>query len=348
MIEHDAELLWALQHGIPLEPRPFARLGELLGLSEAALLKRLKQLIANGTIRRFGGVFDSRRLGYRSVLCAMTLNERELDEVVPHLIPQPGITHCYLRAEGGEAPGAECERRTPNLWFTFAALAERFERQFDALKRAAEPHAVLALPALRRFKIDVVFDPRTRDDDETAGLLETFPVAQDARAEAEVSLPFSAKQKQIVREMQGAVPIVAEPFAAIADRLELPVTELLAQVREWSASGVLRRLGAVVRHQTLGFHGNGMCVWLVPAEQALMIGRRLATFAEVTHCYERPAARDFPYNMYAMIHAATPERARRLFERIAAAAELGGGTVLLSVREYKKSSMAYFNDENEE
>jgi len=348
-MDHDAELLWALQRGIPLEPRPFARLGKLLGLSEDALLTRLEQLIADGTIRRFGAVFDSRRLGYRSVLCAMTLNERELDAVVPQLIPHPGITHCYLRAASAEAPAQGTARQPcmPNLWFTFAVRADRFDRQFDALTRAAVPHQVLALPALRRFKIDVVFDPQTRADDETAGLPEGRPVQHDPHAETEISAPFSAKHKEIVRQMQGAVPVVAEPFAAIAGQVGMPEAELIEQLREWRTFGVLRRLGAVVRHQTLGFHGNGMGVWFVSAADVITAGRHLVTFAEVTHCYERPAAPEFPYNMYAMIHAATPERARRLFERISAAVELGDGTLLLSVREYKKSSMAYFNDESE-
>ena len=105
----------ALQRGIPLCARPFEELSRELGCGEADLLACLARQRAAGTVRRFGAVFDTRRLGYRSALCAAAVSVEALDAVAAKLTPLVGVTHCDVR-EGTSAlrPGV------PNVWFTLS------------------------------------------------------------------------------------------------------------------------------------------------------------------------------------------------------------------------------------
>ena len=108
----DARLLVILQQGLPIDARPFARIGEGLGLSEEAVLARVRSLFESGVARRFGAVFESRNLGYLSTLCAVDVPAGDLEAAAARIAPHPGITHCYER-EGH-----------PNLWFTMTALED--------------------------------------------------------------------------------------------------------------------------------------------------------------------------------------------------------------------------------
>ena len=70
-----ADWLFALQRPWPLVARPLAVLAESLGTSEDALADFLDTLRAQGLVRRVGGVFDARRLGYRSCLFGARVGE---------------------------------------------------------------------------------------------------------------------------------------------------------------------------------------------------------------------------------------------------------------------------------
>ena len=110
----------------------------------------------------------------------------------------------------------------------------------------------------------------------------------------------------------------------------------------WLKSGVARRIGLLLRHRLVGFKANGMCSWSVPADQVQEAGRRVASCREVTHCYERPAAEDFPFNLFAMIHTTSWKNTQDLFQRISDDCGLKDGQLLLSVHEFKKTSMQFF------
>ena len=159
-------VLVALQSGIPICRRPFAALGDQFGLSEAAVIETIEHLFDSGAARRFGAVFDVRRLGYISSLCALSLTQSEREQLIPRLTPHGGITHCYLRGWPDELdpnlPGGPGGTPAPNVWFTLAALSARFHSELAVVRDILQPHQLLVLPAVRRFKIDVVFDPRTR------------------------------------------------------------------------------------------------------------------------------------------------------------------------------------------
>jgi DNA-binding Lrp family transcriptional regulator len=305
--------------------------GEGLGLSAAAVLERIGRFLESGYARRLGGVFDARRLGYRSVLCAVDLPADLLEKTAAAVCQHPGVTHGYERcaAEG---------QHWPSFWFTLATPQADFDRELEAVRRQVAPHELLTLPALRRFKIDVMFDPRTRDRDERV------PAAQASAgiATGPMTEVFTPLDQAMVRALDASLPLVERPFAKIAGELGLPESELLRRLAAWQEQGVLRRVALIVRHRELGFTANGMCVWDVPAEDVMAAGRRVAQVPEVTHCYARPRSDRFPFTLYAMIHTGDAASTRQLFERISRDAGLPDGQLLLSQREFKKTSMAYF------
>lgn len=338
--EQEAAALVALQRGIPLVERPFEELGKGCGMAEADVLALVRRLFVGGDARRFGAVFDARRLGYRSALCAVKLPREALAAVAGKVAALRGVTHAYERGWPSELPpdlpGGPSGRSWPNLWFTLAAPSEGFAQTLAALRAECLPHEIHELPATRRFKIDVVFDVRTRDRDERVE--PRSPILGDASS---VYVPDEA-EKALVRRLEGDLPVCGRFFAPLAEEAGLTEAALLERLRAWQSLGVLRRVGLLLRHRELGFKANGMCCWDVPDASLVETGRRVAAFPEVTHCYERPKMALFPFRLYAMIHTPTWEGTQALFARISREAGLEGGQLLLSLTEFKKTSMQFF------
>ena len=341
------DLLVALQRGVPLRRRPFAALGESIGLSEMEVLTTLRTLFEEKRARRFGAVFDVRRLGYLSALCAVDLPEEKIESCAAALNPYIGITHCYERGWPPElpadGPGGGGGVQVPNLWFTLARLEGLFQAELAEIETILAPHRLLVLPAIRRFKIDVVFDPSRRN---RAEIFPGLDLAGPDHEGADLKFSdFSEQEKAIVRAMQGNLPLSEAPFDEVAAGLSCDPEELIATLREWNGNGVLRRVGVILRHRNMGYKANGMCVWRVDREHALEAGRALASFPQVTHCYQRPRDPDFAFDLYAMIHTGAWPTTIELFEQLQAKAGLEGGRLLCSLREFKKTSPKYFCEE---
>ena len=151
-------------------------------------------------------------------------------------------------------------------------------------------------------------------------------------------------EKRIIHELQQDLPVVKRPFAAVAKRLGINETELLEKVRELLANGTIRRFGATLRHQRSGFDANAMVVWEVEPERAEQVGSIFASCREVTHCYQRPARPEWPYRIFTMIHAPTPQACRQIAKKMAEAAGLKKYDLLYTEEELKKTTMAYFDD----
>lgn len=145
----------------------------------------------------------------------------------------------------------------------------------------------------------------------------------------------------MMRAAQDDLPVVERPFAALAEKHGVGEEELLEALREWLDAGVVRRYGAIANHRKLGLECNAMVVWQVPPERVTGVGGMFAEDPDVTHCYERPPAPGFPYNLYTMIHERTEEDCRRKVEHLAQSAGVTGYEMLVSRREFKKASPTY-------
>lgn len=318
--------LFALQRPWPLTERPLAALAGGLGTSEEALSGFLETLRARGVVRRVGGVFDARRLGYRSCLFGVWAGEgAALEAAAADVCAVSGVTHAYARGwpEGVTLGGVSAADYAgyPNLWYTLSARADRFEAEAARLAHLG----AIPFPALSRYKIDVVFDARTRGRDERT------EYAGPARVCA-VAAP-DAEGQALVRRYQDDADDLRAPFRP-AD---------LPRLRAWQADGTLRRFALLLRHRASGFIANGMCCWSVPpGPEADRFGRLLAADPDVTHCYARPRTAQFPFNLYAMIHKTSWEEGFDAFRRLTRTAGLPEGKVFFSTREFKKSSVRFF------
>ena len=157
-----------------------------------------------------------------------------------------------------------------------------------------------------------------------------------------MSAPLDAIDRAIVRATQAGLPLCAQPYHAVAERVGVDPDEVMARMRRMLAAGIIRRIGAVPNHYRLGYRANGMSVWDVPDEQITELGRRVGALPFVSHCYRRPRRLpQWPYNLFAMVHGRTREEVEAQVAEIAAL--LGEAArrhdVLYSTRILKKTGL---------
>ena len=114
-------------------------------------------------------------------------------------------------------------------------------------------------------------------------------------------------------------------------------------IRRLHRDDVIRRFGATLRHRNSGFKANAMAVWQVPEDRIEDVGRAIAAFREVTHCYHRKPHADWPYNLYTMIHAATEARCREVAQILSRSVGLEDYRLLFSHRELKENHHEVFS-----
>jgi DNA-binding Lrp family transcriptional regulator len=158
---------------------------------------------------------------------------------------------------------------------------------------------------------------------------------------------MTEQERRIVKALDEPLPAVAEPYAEVARRAEVSHDELLAVLRAWKESGVLRRFGARVRHHELGYTANGMSVWRMPADKIKMAAEEAARMPEISHCYERQTCAAWDYNFYAMIHGKNEESVRAVADELSRRTGVNDYDILFSVKEFKKSAPNYGGITNE-
>jgi DNA-binding Lrp family transcriptional regulator len=155
------------------------------------------------------------------------------------------------------------------------------------------------------------------------------------------SVRLISEERQVARVLQGDIPVVRRPFQRIAEKAGLTEIEVLSLAGGFRKRGIIRKFGAIVRHQRVGYSHNIMVLWAVPPECAKVAGTALSGFAEVTHAYERTPPFAGRYNLFTMVHFRN-EDDEALLREMAAAAGVADFRVLRSLEEFKKSSMEYF------
>lgn len=158
---------------------------------------------------------------------------------------------------------------------------------------------------------------------------------------------LTERDKTIVRALQHDLPLVPEPYKALADELGMTEAELLDGIRRLMDLGCLKRISIALRHKNVGFTINVMVVWNVADELVDKVGAEVARHRAVTHCYRRNREEAFPYNLYTMIHARSDEEYDAIIRELTAI--VGEHTPhdvdfdgLRSMRELKKIGMKYF------
>ncbi len=152
-------------------------------------------------------------------------------------------------------------------------------------------------------------------------------------------------KKKIIAAVQGDIPVTRRPFLEIANRIGVEEATLLNVLNELIETGVIRRFGATLRHQNSGFKANAMIAWAVEEDRIDEAGQKMAQFSQVTHCYRRNPAKDWPYNLYTMIHAKDEATCRAIAQKLSEKTSIRTYEILFSRRELKKISMQYFDED---
>lgn len=162
-----------------------------------------------------------------------------------------------------------------------------------------------------------------------------------------VKIELTELEKKVVASLQGSIPITERPYLEISQRIGIEEEVFLSTLRSLCERGVIRRFGATIRHQKSGFSANAMGAWQVEEDRIEEVGRTMASFREVTHCYRRNPANGWPYNLYTMIHGADEEACRRIASKMSDKAKVKTYTLLFSRKELKKTSMKYFDKDGD-
>ncbi|MCL6088096.1 MAG: AsnC family transcriptional regulator [Actinobacteria bacterium] len=143
----DRKLLNLIQDNFPVDSRPYLKLARRLGISEKDVISKINYFKKKGIIRRLGVIFDSKKLGYESTLCAIKVPKSNINEVAEIINSIPDVTHNYLR------------KHKYNMWFTLIAPDnEAINRIFMEIRRDTGIEDIINLPAVKVFKINAIFN----------------------------------------------------------------------------------------------------------------------------------------------------------------------------------------------
>lgn len=154
----------------------------------------------------------------------------------------------------------------------------------------------------------------------------------------------SEHEARLIEALQRGLPLVPRPYAALAARVGLSETGVIALIQSLQSQGVIKRFGVIVRHHELGYRANAMVVWNVSDDQVTELGARIARLDYVTLCYRRARSLpQWPYNLYCMIHGRDRMRVRERISELIDTCGLRGAPyeVLFSCRRFKQRGARY-------
>jgi DNA-binding Lrp family transcriptional regulator len=143
---------------------------------------------------------------------------------------------------------------------------------------------------------------------------------------------------ELLKIAQDGVELTSRPYKVLGDHLGISEEEVLVRLRALQDAGIIRRFAATIGHRALGIVANAMIAWKVSTEDVEEIGALFASVDEVTHCYERATAEDWPYNLYTMVHSKSRDDCLVIADRLSQMARISDYRVLFSDFEYKKTS----------
>ncbi len=325
----DKRLLNLMQGSFPIAPRPYQHVAAEAGIAESEAIDRVIRLLDERIIRQVTPIFDTRALGYSSMLVAAKVDPDNPWRAANVINEHPGVSHNYLR------------NHEFNIWFTIATEPGSplgLEGTLEVLAKLAGAESIRQLPTLKLFKI--------RMDLEMEGGTEALSKSVTAVEPAETDpQPYDEFDVSVIRALQGDMPVIPEPYAPAAAALNIPEQRLLEHLRGMQERRLLRRVAAILFHRRAGFSANGMGVWKVPDEQIMEIGPQMASYRGISHCYQRPTYQDWPYSIFTMAHGRSKEECDAILDSIASETGIADRTTLYSSTEFKKIRLLYFTDD---
>src|SRR5690606_32125592 len=235
------------------------------------------RLLDGRIIREITPIFDTRALGYESMLVAAKVDPEHPQRAAKIINSHPGVSHNYLRTHEF------------NLWFTIATPPDSrlgLQGTLDVLQRLTGAESIRQLPTLRLFKINMNLEMEKGT--------EALAAAVDASPPRELEpQPYDDFDIAVIRALQGPMDVVDRPYDEAASAVGVSTGDFLDHLRGMVDRMLLRRVAAILFHRRAGFSANGMGVWRVPEEDIVEVGSRMATVRGISHCYQRPTYEDW-------------------------------------------------------
>jgi siroheme decarboxylase len=329
--ETDKRLMNLLQSRFPLAAEPYVPIAAAAELGIDDVMARTERLVRERIIREITPIFDTRALGFDSMLVAAKVDAEHPHRAARIINSHPGVSHNYLRTHQF------------NLWFTIATPPDSelgLQGTLDALRELTGAESIRQLPTLRLFKINMNLEMEGGTD----ALAATAEAAPPRELEAQ---PYDETDVAVIRALQGPMEVVGRPYDAAAAEVGVSTEAFLAHLEGMVERKILRRVAAILYHRRAGFSANGMGVWRVPEDEILERGARMASVRGISHCYERPTYPDWPYSVFTMAHGRSKEECDAILDSIASEHDLHGDdrAVLYSSTEFKKIRLHYFTDD---
>ena len=313
-------LLKTVQIQVPLVPKPFTAIADMLHTVEGEVLEALSSLKEEGILRSIAGIFNAKKLGYQSNLVAFEVAQHNIERAVSVINPLPGVSHNYLR-EGDY-----------NIWFTLALpQEENFTDYVASLAQKAGATGFNIFTATTMVKLSARFD----DD--------VFHDTQFNIKNLSENIVIDTTVKHAISVLQHDLPLVPEPFAAIVTQKKIPINvdDVLSIGQSLLSAGVMRSYRAVVRHHAVGYVANAMTVWKDNGNSEYIL-QEFSKESAISHLYVRQAfPHPWEYPIFAMVHAKSQEELTAIIHRLhsIAGAEYRS---YRSLKEFKKERVKYF------
>ncbi len=309
MDPRDRRVMERIIRGLPLVPEPFALIGEELGLDQNEVCNRINHLKENGVLRQLGGVFSPSRMGYRSAVVAVAVEERLTDRTAGIINLHPNITHNALY------------REEYNIWFAlWVPPGDDPQEDVEALLASASTIKHRVMRDLSTFIDGVKLkEPEAIEiDDHTRGLIEL---------------------------LQKDLELIPRPYRHLARTINISEAQLLQEMQRMVDAGLVERYGGIMRRQLPGVDEVRAMIALevkpkVDVEQA---ASELSTRPSVLRAYIREPREDLPYSIYA--HVIAPEN-MSFDDFVDKITRKGSPTKsakhFVCLREYKSCRLKYF------
>ena len=326
----DKRLLNLMQGSFPIAPRPYEHVAGLAEVPEDEVMRRVQRLLDERIVRQVTPIFDTRVLGYSSMLVAAKVDPENPHRAAKVVNSHPGVSHNYLR------------NHDFNMWFTIATEPGSklgIDGTLDVLQKLTGAESIRQLPTIKLFKIrmDLEMEKGTRD-------LAAAGIAQDPIEPDPIDV--TDLDVAVIRALQGDMPVVSEPYAPAAAEVGITQRQLLDHLESMRERKALRRVAAILFHRRAGFSANGMGVWAVPEERIMEVAPLMASFRGISHCYQRPTYEDWHYSVFTMAHGRSKEECDAILDTIAEESGIEDRRTLYSSTEFKKIRLLYFTDEH--
>lgn len=304
--DRDRAIVNAFQGGFPVVQRPFEPAAHALrsqgvDLDAAAFVERVRRMIDDGVLSRFGALIDAEAIGGYATLVAMHAPEARFDEVAETVNAHREVAHNY-------------ERDHPhlNMWFVLSVADEERVPEVLAEIEGETGQETYDLPKRREFRVEAKFPVEGPLEEDGIDLSDLGPNPKPTDADT-----LTPAERDLVVEIQGGLPVSETPYRDVAAALDADPEWVVETIRRFNVEGKVRRVGVVPNHYAFGYTENGMTVWDVPDDVVADVGPEVASLDFVTHCYERPRhAGVWPYNFFAMTHGRSESESEARIERV--------------------------------